>query len=216
MISQEQIRQAETSEAPPVFSFEELMSVAQAFNKPSVEPKHPNDRYKAIHLMPEKLNRLMPSNRKYHTLVVEIPNVDEPEYVINNFNAMTVAYKQNKYGALSYSVVFKAPNQTPYSKRIGYNMAAIALDKYISVDDSKAEKAEVHFSDDYGYTAILGTIPNEVIKACVADVLPPHVLNSFTVADMKNDFVNSLVERMVIHVINSIMEDKFQPELINL
>lgn len=206
-----------TTPGEAVFSLNEQLSVLQAFSTPVQEvTKHPNDRFKAIHFMDLKKDPMFRDafeDRPY--IKMKIEPLHQDFMVKFNFNGATVSYRQNKYGAISFAIVFKS-HKDVYNKRIGFSMASVVLDKYLLVDDSEVESLQLSFTDSYDYDAIVGTIPNIVLKSTLTQALPPHALKKFTVADMCNGFINDLVKSVTAHLLLQLVYADQQVDFVEL
>lgn len=192
MISQELIAKiVEEGSVPSQIDLNKVHIVPGIYMEEPEEAPHPNVRFKAIHMKEDSFN--LPCNGRLH-IEFEIgePTEQEPMIVEQNFNGVTVSYKQNKHGGISFAFVFKS-HKDVYNKRIGFDMASIVLDKYLLVDDSETEQYQLGFTASYGYDAVVGVIPSEVFKMHLKETLPDHVLKTFGAADMRNSFVNSVV-----------------------
>lgn len=187
------------------------MTISQALvEQISEQPPHPNNRVKYLHLRKSILltetgrNLSLDEttfNGKNH-LTIKFThsteeNVSERLRRIN-FDAITVAYKENKAGDLDIAIVFKSPKDD-YVKKIGNSLANNALEKYLEVDD---KVYMWHYSPEEISHAFVLTLSLHSI-AWHENIFPHHLLKNATVSDVRNSLVTQKVKEAVFELLET-------------
>lgn len=118
-----------------------------------------------------------------------------------NFDAVTVAYKQNENGDLDAVVVFKSPNDE-YRKDVGRKLADTVLNLYVNSDNKVYHWCH---TDHYGYHVALITISvADFAGDELAGIIPSHVLGKLTVSDLCNSLVTRELKSHVYTLISHV------------
>lgn len=186
--------------------------IAQLSEQP-VEKTNPNNRTKYLHLRKEIMlqdNVVGLTHRQTFNLSLDEKTFNGADRLAVkfgdgaysshhlNFDAATVAYKQNDAGDLDVVVVFKSANDE-YRKDVGRKLAETVLNLYLNVDS----KVNVwHHTDHYGYHAMVLTMPiSDFTGDDIQNIIPTHILGKLAVSDLKNSLVVNSIKFQVYGMI---------------
>lgn len=132
-------------------------------------------------------------NGKNHaTLRLDIVNDFDYDPVKIKFDALTVAYAEDKNGDLAVSIVFKSPKDQ-YVKKIGASMAGVALSKYLDGDSVSFP----HVFRPFEYISFVLTIPFESVVDADNSILPFGYLQKLGISGLRNAVVMSKVKEEI-------------------